>query len=150
MFLFSIYLTLFAHQVFKVGNTTKVAVKDLTLNMFEGQITVLLGHNGAGKTTTLSMLTGTEFYRSIFINGSMALGSAGHMTSVTEEHLSCVPNRAHLFDGYVQIQRETIDFASIKQMPLYLRNIRGGTFNPGYSGHRRIGSGGASVGEIVH
>lgn len=26
--------------------------------MFEGQITVLLGHNGAGKTTTMSMLTG--------------------------------------------------------------------------------------------
>lgn len=33
-------------------------MRDLTLNMFEGQITVLLGHNGAGKTTTLSMLTG--------------------------------------------------------------------------------------------
>lgn len=45
-------------QVFKVGNKTKEAVRDLTLNMFEGQITVLLGHNGAGKTTTLSMLTG--------------------------------------------------------------------------------------------
>ena len=26
--------------------------------MYEGQITVLLGHNGAGKTTTMSMLTG--------------------------------------------------------------------------------------------
>lgn len=26
--------------------------------MFQGQITVLLGHNGAGKTTTMSMLTG--------------------------------------------------------------------------------------------
>uniref|UniRef100_A0A4W6GB51 ATP binding cassette subfamily A member 3 n=1 Tax=Lates calcarifer TaxID=8187 RepID=A0A4W6GB51_LATCA len=37
---------------------TRKAVRDLTLNMFEGQITVLLGHNGAGKTTTLSMLTG--------------------------------------------------------------------------------------------
>lgn len=36
----------------------KVAVKDSTLTMFEGQITVLLGHNGAGKTTTMSMLTG--------------------------------------------------------------------------------------------
>ncbi|GJQ67966.1 hypothetical protein Trydic_g16721 [Trypoxylus dichotomus] len=36
----------------------KVAVRDLSLNMFEGQITVLLGHNGAGKTTTMSMLTG--------------------------------------------------------------------------------------------
>ncbi|KAF7698247.1 phospholipid-transporting ATPase ABCA3 [Silurus meridionalis] len=45
-------------KVFKMGNKTKEAVKDLTLNMFEGQITVLLGHNGAGKTTTLSMLTG--------------------------------------------------------------------------------------------
>uniref|UniRef100_A0A8C1YM35 ATP-binding cassette, sub-family A (ABC1), member 3b n=1 Tax=Cyprinus carpio TaxID=7962 RepID=A0A8C1YM35_CYPCA len=45
-------------KVFKVGNKTKDAVRDLTLNMFEGQITVLLGHNGAGKTTTLSMLTG--------------------------------------------------------------------------------------------
>lgn len=41
-----------------MGNKTKEAVKDLTLSMFEGQITVLLGHNGAGKTTTLSMLTG--------------------------------------------------------------------------------------------
>jgi ATP-binding cassette, subfamily A (ABC1), member 3 len=36
----------------------KFAVKNLHLNMFEDQITVLLGHNGAGKTTTMSMLTG--------------------------------------------------------------------------------------------
>nr|CAD7595204.1 unnamed protein product [Timema genevievae] len=36
----------------------KVAVNNLTLNLYEGQITVLLGHNGAGKTTTMSMLTG--------------------------------------------------------------------------------------------
>lgn len=35
-----------------------MAVKDLSLNLYEGQITVLLGHNGAGKTTTLSILTG--------------------------------------------------------------------------------------------
>uniref|UniRef100_A0A4X2KQT5 ABC transporter domain-containing protein n=1 Tax=Vombatus ursinus TaxID=29139 RepID=A0A4X2KQT5_VOMUR len=39
-------------------NTMKKAVNNLTLNMYEGQITVLLGHNGAGKTTILSMLTG--------------------------------------------------------------------------------------------
>lgn len=36
----------------------KTAVKNLSLNMYENQITVLLGHNGAGKTTTMSMLTG--------------------------------------------------------------------------------------------
>lgn len=42
----------------KVYSNKKVAVRDLNLNMYEGQITVLLGHNGAGKTTTMSMLTG--------------------------------------------------------------------------------------------
>ncbi|XP_076998257.1 phospholipid-transporting ATPase ABCA3 isoform X2 [Tamandua tetradactyla] len=45
-------------KVFRVGTKGKAAVRDLNLNLFEGQITVLLGHNGAGKTTTLSMLTG--------------------------------------------------------------------------------------------
>jgi len=34
------------------------AVSDVNLDMFEGQIQVLLGHNGAGKTTTINMLTG--------------------------------------------------------------------------------------------
>lgn len=43
-----------------MGNKTRQAVRDLTMNMFEGQITVLLGHNGAGKTTALSMLTGDK------------------------------------------------------------------------------------------
>ncbi|XP_068154368.1 LOW QUALITY PROTEIN: phospholipid-transporting ATPase ABCA3 [Drosophila tropicalis] len=36
----------------------KTVVKGLSMNMFEDEITVLLGHNGAGKTTTISMLTG--------------------------------------------------------------------------------------------
>lgn len=35
-----------------------VAVKGTSLNIYQGQITALLGHNGAGKTTTMSMLTG--------------------------------------------------------------------------------------------
>lgn len=34
------------------------AVKNLSLNFYEGQITALLGHNGAGKTTIMSVLTG--------------------------------------------------------------------------------------------
>ncbi|XP_062380450.1 phospholipid-transporting ATPase ABCA1a isoform X3 [Sardina pilchardus] len=36
----------------------KLAVDDLTLGFYEGQITSFLGHNGAGKTTTMSILTG--------------------------------------------------------------------------------------------
>ena len=38
----------------------KVAVNELSLNMLQGHITVLLGCNGAGKTTLISMLTGNE------------------------------------------------------------------------------------------
>lgn len=33
-------------------------MKNLSLNLYEGQITAILGHNGAGKTTTMSILTG--------------------------------------------------------------------------------------------
>lgn len=36
----------------------KIAVNDVSLKMYEGQITVLLGHNGAGKTSLMSVLTG--------------------------------------------------------------------------------------------
>eukprot|EP01138_Halocafeteria_seosinensis_P013541 gb/GECG01013830.1/.p1 GENE.gb/GECG01013830.1/~~gb/GECG01013830.1/.p1 ORF type:complete len:1624 (+),score=205.04 gb/GECG01013830.1/:1-4872(+) len=43
---------------FESGDELKVAVDDLSLNIHEGELFVLLGHNGAGKTTTISMLTG--------------------------------------------------------------------------------------------
>jgi ATP-binding cassette subfamily A (ABC1) protein 1 len=36
----------------------KQAVDNLSLSMYNGQVTALLGHNGAGKTTTIAMLTG--------------------------------------------------------------------------------------------
>ena len=34
------------------------ALKSISLNLYEGQITVLLGHNGAGKTTLMMILSG--------------------------------------------------------------------------------------------
>uniref|UniRef100_A0A8B9RBJ9 P-type phospholipid transporter n=1 Tax=Astyanax mexicanus TaxID=7994 RepID=A0A8B9RBJ9_ASTMX len=43
-------------KVYRHGK--KLAVDDLTLGFYEGQITSFLGHNGAGKTTTMSILTG--------------------------------------------------------------------------------------------
>ncbi|XP_065191428.1 phospholipid-transporting ATPase ABCA3-like [Sycon ciliatum] len=46
------------HKIFKTNDGHKLAVDNLSLNMYMDQITVLLGHNGAGKTTTMSMLVG--------------------------------------------------------------------------------------------
>lgn len=46
-----------------------LAVDNLTVSMYQGQIFALLGHNGAGKTTSISMLTGmvspTDGYLSV-------------------------------------------------------------------------------------
>ena len=33
-------------------------MRNFSLDVYEGQVTALLGHNGAGKTTTFNMLTG--------------------------------------------------------------------------------------------
>ncbi|KAI8419769.1 LOW QUALITY PROTEIN: hypothetical protein MSG28_008435, partial [Choristoneura fumiferana] len=47
----------------QIINVTKifahnVAVANLTLNVYKGEITVLLGHNGAGKTTLMNIISG--------------------------------------------------------------------------------------------
>jgi len=42
----------------KFSKKQRPAVDKLNIDMYEGDITALLGHNGAGKTTTMFMLTG--------------------------------------------------------------------------------------------
>ncbi|XP_077992060.1 ATP-binding cassette sub-family A member 2-like [Glandiceps talaboti] len=60
------------NRLVKVYDTGKVkAVNGLSLNLYEDQITALLGHNGAGKTTIMSILTGfiTPTSGTAIING---------------------------------------------------------------------------------
>lgn len=38
------------HKIYPNG---KVAIEELNVNFYDGQITSFLGHNGAGKTTTM-------------------------------------------------------------------------------------------------
>lgn len=40
------------------GGEKRIAVAGLNMDLFQGQVTVLLGHNGAGKSTTIGMLVG--------------------------------------------------------------------------------------------
>jgi ABC-type multidrug transport system ATPase subunit len=65
-----------------------VAVADLTLSMFQGQIFTLLGHNGSGKTTTIEMITGmlspTSGYLSVF--GKTKVEDIRKMIGVCPQH----------------------------------------------------------------
>ena len=45
-------------KVFVSRGSKKVAVKNFSIDVYEGQVTALLGHNGAGKSTTFNMLSG--------------------------------------------------------------------------------------------
>ncbi|GBP54717.1 ATP-binding cassette sub-family A member 3 [Eumeta japonica] len=60
-------------QISKLTKAFKanVVVNELSLNVYEGQITVLLGHNGAGKTTTISILTGKGTVMGVLCNGNI-------------------------------------------------------------------------------
>ncbi|XP_061079781.1 phospholipid-transporting ATPase ABCA3 [Conger conger] len=101
-------------KMFKVGNKTRVAVRDLTMNMFEGQITVLLGHNGAGKTTTLSMLTGLFPPSSgrAYINGYDISQDMAHV----RRSLGLCPQHDVLFDN-LTVREHLLFYAQLKGYP---------------------------------
>ncbi|CAH3155544.1 unnamed protein product [Porites evermanni] len=93
-------------KVFKGSSGSKVAVDDLSLNIFKGQITALLGHNGAGKTTTISMLTGLfpPTTGSADVNG---MSITSDMDAIRES-LGLCPQHNVLFDRLTV--KEHLDF----------------------------------------
>ncbi|XP_068888522.1 ATP-binding cassette sub-family A member 10-like isoform X1 [Aphelocoma coerulescens] len=48
-------------KAYKKKDKKTEALRGLSLNIYEGQITALLGHSGAGKTTLLNVLSGLSF-----------------------------------------------------------------------------------------
>ncbi|XP_065052485.1 phospholipid-transporting ATPase ABCA3-like isoform X1 [Rhopilema esculentum] len=83
-------------KTFSSATGKKLAVDGLSLKMYKGQITALLGHNGAGKTTTMSILTGlyppTE--------GTALVGNQSISTEMDRirESLGLCPQHNVLFD----------------------------------------------------
>ena len=45
-------------QEYEKNDKKIVAVEGTTMDLYEGQISALLGQNGAGKTTTMNMIVG--------------------------------------------------------------------------------------------
>lgn len=99
---------------FGTPDGTKIAVDDLSLTLYEGQIFALLGHNGAGKTTTISMLSG------------MLSPSGGHaamygqdlaqdMTSIRRT-LGVCPQHDVLFDD-LTVEEHLYLYARLKDIP---------------------------------
>ncbi|XP_069073042.1 ATP-binding cassette sub-family A member 13 [Pleurodeles waltl] len=91
------------------GNT--IAVNNLSLSFFKGQITALLGPNGAGKTTIISMLTGLypASYGDILINGK---DIHTELTSIRMEMGVC-PQYDVLFDT-LTVQEHLLLYGTVK------------------------------------
>lgn len=90
-----------------------VAVDNLSLDLFENEITVLLGHNGAGKTTTMSMLTGmtTPTSGTALING---FNIRTHIDDVRGSVGLC-PQHNILFDE-LTVREHLIFYSRVKGM----------------------------------
>ncbi|KAF5914236.1 hypothetical protein HPG69_005086 [Diceros bicornis minor] len=105
---------------FRVQNTTKMAVKDLSLNLYEGQITVLLGHNGAGKSTTLSLLSGLYPSTSgeAYVNG---YDISKHMVQIRKS-LGLCPQQDLLFN-YLTVSEHLYFYCVLKGIPPEMRRM---------------------------
>ncbi|KAF5294595.1 hypothetical protein FQA39_LY13354 [Lamprigera yunnana] len=98
----------------KVYCNKRVAVRNLSMNMYKDQITILLGHNGAGKTTMISMLTGllTPTNGTAIINGH---DIRNNMESV-RAGLGICPQHNILFDE-LTVQEHLYFYSRLKGVP---------------------------------
>ncbi|XP_044533206.1 phospholipid-transporting ATPase ABCA3-like [Gracilinanus agilis] len=101
-------------KTYLIGRKKKQAIKNLSLNLYEGQITVLLGHNGAGKTTTLSILTGLFPPTSghAYISGFEISQDMAHI----RKSLGLCPQHDVLFDE-LTVAEHLLFYAQLKGLP---------------------------------
>lgn len=97
-------------KIFRGSN--KKAVDDLSLQIYDGQLTVLLGHNGAGKTTTMNIITGLfpPTQGQVHINGYDILTQ----TKKARESFGLCPQHNVLFDE-LTVEEHLYFFYSLKE-----------------------------------
>ncbi|CAF1531317.1 unnamed protein product, partial [Rotaria sordida] len=90
------------------------AVSNLSMNIYNGQLTALLGHNGAGKSTTISMITGLipPTDGQIIVNGFDIATSMDNVRNI----LGLCPQYNILFD-HLTVREHLRLFAILKGHP---------------------------------
>ncbi|XP_008580260.1 PREDICTED: ATP-binding cassette sub-family A member 3-like, partial [Galeopterus variegatus] len=103
------------YKVFYKGRREHTAIKGMTMNMYRGQITVLLGHNGAGKTSICFMLTGLIPPSSgwVYINGY----EISQDMAKIRKSLGWCPQHDILFDNFT-VSEHLSFYAQLKGLSL--------------------------------
>jgi len=99
------------YKEFNTASGKKVAVDGLSLTMYSGQITTLLGHNGAGKSTAISVMTGLLAPD----GGTVVIEGLDIRTDLAaiRRHLGVCPQHDVLFPD-LTVEEHLILFASFK------------------------------------
>ena len=79
----------------KYGN--KVALKDISFDVNDGEIFAFIGHNGAGKTTLIKSIVGIHDFDNgdILINGKSIKNNAIEC----KKEMAYVPDNPELYEG---------------------------------------------------
>jgi len=98
----------------KVFRDGKVAVDDLSLEIFPGEIFAVLGHNGAGKTTALNCIVGLTPTTSgeIFINGY----NVETDLELARQQLSVCPQDNPMFEEFT-VKQHLAYFSLLRGVP---------------------------------
>ncbi|XP_025029156.1 ATP-binding cassette sub-family A member 10 [Python bivittatus] len=103
-------------KMYKMKSTETEALKGLSLDIYEGQITAILGHSGAGKTTLINILSGlskpSDGSASIF---KYNVSEKEHMEKIWE--ISAICPQSNIQFEFLTVKENLKTFAKIKGIP---------------------------------
>ncbi len=98
-------------KVYKMGEVTVNALKDVSLELFPDQVTIILGPSGCGKTTLLNQIGGIDSPTSgtIFVDGHQIQSlSQRQLTKYRQDHIGFIFQFFNLIPNLTA--RENVEF----------------------------------------